>query len=119
MTIPIDPVSGKEIGPTVWEEPRYHHAHQCDPMTLVRCGCGRLEHACMMVDVRVLSPAERPSHGADFACSMDVSHAQQQGRHYPDDLAAKHGAPDHIVAIMKIRGDAIRERHAALAARMA
>jgi hypothetical protein len=103
-----------------WVEQRYSHVHNVPDNTEVRCGCGRLEWASMMQDVRPIPVGKRAAHHDEaFACTHCVSHAYELGFYYPDEHRAALGADEAAMVAARHHTALLKERHAALAQRWA
>ena len=83
-----------------WRAPTYRAARALPDNPLVRCGCGRTTNASMMLDVRALPATVRG--GRDYICDGCRERMILTGRITREDLYRALGAPDTVLARVRI-----------------
>jgi hypothetical protein len=82
-----------------WVLPTYKHVQRLADNPVVKCGCGRITNADMMLDVRALPATLRGQH--EFVCDACRERWIMEGRISREGLYRALGAPDTVLARMR------------------
>lgn len=84
----------------MWTIPSLVETHGYDPLTKVKCVCGRIVFADTLHDIRPL-PQDKRIHSAEFVCAGCVSTMSREGISTREELVTGHNAPAPVIHAAK------------------